>query len=188
MQASRKSNLETEIKLAAPDLDEARRRLRAAGFRVLKRRIFEENTLYDTPGLKLRKAQTLLRVRHAGGHATMTYKGPPLPSRHKRREELEIEISTPQTAARMLDRLGYRPAFRYQKYRTELRLAGDGGTATLDETPIGTYIELEGSPGWIDRTARKLGYSEADYITASYGQLYLDWCKKNHREARDMVF
>jgi adenylate cyclase, class 2 len=92
MKASRKTNQETEIKLAAPDLKDARRRLRAAGFRVAKRRIYEENTIYDTPGLKLRKAQSLVRVRQVGSRAKMTYKGPPLPGRHKSREELEIDI------------------------------------------------------------------------------------------------
>jgi adenylate cyclase, class 2 len=188
MKASRSSNLEIEIKLAAPDLEEARRRLRAAGFRVWKRRLFEENTLFDTPGLKLRKAQTLLRVRQEPRGAKLTYKGHPLPSIHKSREELELEISSYETMAAILDRLGFRPVFRYQKYRTELRQPSRGGIATLDETPIGQYVELEGAPAWIDRTARQMGYSKQDYITASYGQLYLDWCKKNHRKAGDMVF
>jgi adenylate cyclase, class 2 len=188
MKASPKTNLETEIKLAAPDLKDARRRLRAAGFRVAKRRIYEKNTIYDTPGLKLRKAQSLVRVRQVGSRAKMTYKGPPLPGRHKSREELEIDISSAGTMAAILGRLGLRPVFRYAKYRTELRQTSGGGTATLDETPIGTYMELEGSPAWIDRTARKMGYSEADYITASYGGLYLDWCKTNGRKPGDMVF
>ena len=188
MKASRNSNLETEIKLAAPDLEEARRRLRTAGFRVSKPRIFEENTLYDTPGLKLRKAQSLLRVRHVGESDKMTYKGRPRPSKHKSREELEVGIADAQTMAAILNRLGLRPVFRYQKYRTELRQKSGGGTATLDETPIGGYMELEGPAEWIDRTAKKMGCSEKDYITVSYGTLYLDWCKKNHRTPGDMVF
>ncbi len=188
MKASRNNNLEIEIKLALPDAEEARRRLRAAGFRVSKRRIFEDNTVFDSPILELRKAERLLRVRRTGSSGTMTYKGPPLPSKHKSREELETGISSPEMMATILDRLGFRPMFRYQKYRTELRQAAGGGTATVDETPIGTYIELEGSPAWIDRTARRLGYSEPDYITASYGRLYLDWCKKHRRRPGDMVF
>jgi adenylate cyclase, class 2 len=188
MKASRNSNLEIEIKLAVTDLQAARRRLRAAGFHVSKRRIFEDNTVYDTPGRDLRHAVRLLRVRHVGGSAKMTYKGHPLPSRHKTREELEVEVSSPQTTAAILDRLGFHPVFRYQKYRTELKQATGGGTATLDETPIGIYLELEGSPSWIDRSAQRLGYSEDDYITASYGSLYLDWCKRRRRKPADMVF
>ena len=34
---------------------------------------------------------------------------------------------------------------------------GSRGIAMLDETPVGTYIELEGSEAWIDRTARRMG-------------------------------
>ncbi len=188
MKASRNNHLEIEIKLPLRDLQDGKRRLRQAGFRVWKRRVFEENTLFDTPGLKLRKARSLVRLRRAGRHLKMTYKGPPQPSRHKYREELELDISSAETMAAILDRLGLAPVFRYQKNRTELRQSSGGGVATLDETPIGTYLELEGAPAWIDRTARKLGYSEADYITASYGALYLDWCKKSGRQPGDMVF
>jgi adenylate cyclase, class 2 len=188
MKASRNSNRESEIKLALRDLEDGRRRLRAAGFRVSKRRIFEDNRLFDTPGLKLRKAECLVRVRQAGPRATVTYKGRPVPSKHKSREELETGIGSAETMAAILGGLGFEPVFRYQKYRIELRQPAGGGVATLDETPIGTYLELEGAPAWIDRTAKMLGYSERDYITASYGRLYLDWCKKNRLTPGDMVF
>jgi len=188
MKASRNSNWEIEIKLALEDAEDGRRRLRAAGFRVHKRRIFEENTLFDTPGLKLRKAQSLLRVRQAGESFKITYKGKPAPSDLKSREELETGIESHETMAAILERLGFQPAFRYQKYRTEFRHRPGGGMATLDETPIGDYLELEGSPGWIRRMARILGFSRQDYITASYGRLYLEWCKKRRIPPGDMVF
>jgi len=189
MRASRKTNREVEIKLALRDPDDGKRRLRKAGFHISKRRVFEDNTVFDTPGLELRKSQRLVRIRRAGRHLEMTYKGAPQPSKHKHREELEIDISSAETMAAILDRLGYRPVFRYQKLRTELRHSSDGGgVVTLDETPIGAYMELEGSPAWIDRTARKLGYSESHYITASYAALYLEWCRRRRRKPGDMVF
>jgi len=179
---------ETEIKLAVPDAGTARRLLRAAGFRVSKRRVFETNTVFDTPELGLRRAATLLRVRQAGGVATVTYKGPPDVARHKSREELELEISDARNMAAIIERLGLGPVFRYDKYRTEYRQPGRPGIATLDETPVGVYLELEGTSQWIDRTARKLGFAEKDYITASYARLYLDWCERNGVRASDMVF
>jgi adenylate cyclase class 2 len=89
--------------------------------------------------------------------------------------------------AAILARLGFERMFRYEKYRTEFR-RGRTGVVTLDETPIGTYLELEGEPTWIDRTARLLGFTEADYITLSYGQLYLDRCARQGSKAGDMVF
>jgi len=60
--------------------------------------------------------------------------------------------------------------------------------ATLDETPVGNYVELEGAPAWIDRMARRMGFAERDYITASYARLYLDWCRKNRVKPSNMVF
>ena len=179
---------ENEIKLAVRDAKAARRMLRAAGFRVFKRRVFEANTVFDTPGRKLRKSGTLLRVREAGGVVTLTYKGKVQVSRHKRREELELTVWKVKPLAAILERLGFLPVFRYEKYRTELQRPGGRGVATVDETPLGVYIELEGTPPWIDRTARQLGFAERDYITASYGRLYLDWCAQEAVQPGNMVF
>ena len=108
---------------ARPDAATARRLLRRAGFRVSRRRVFEANTVFDTPDLSLRASQQLLRVREAGGVVTLTYKGPPAVARHKSREELELEVSAAAPMAAILDRLGFRPVFRYEKYRTEYRQA-----------------------------------------------------------------
>jgi adenylate cyclase class 2 len=179
---------ETEIKLAASDVASAKRMLYRAGFRVYKRRIFEDNTVFDTPQLKLRKSATLLRLREAGGKAIVTFKGRPIAGKHKSREELEVEVSDPNTLRTIVERLGYRAVFRYQKYRIEYQQAGRPGVATLDETPIGVYVELEGQPGWIDRTARELGYGEQDYIVRSYAGLYVEWCKQNRVRPTDMVW
>jgi adenylate cyclase class 2 len=179
---------EVEIKLAVPNVQTARRLLRAAGFRVFRRRVFEANTVFDTAGLTLRRKRTLLRVREAGGHATLTFKGVPLAGRHKVREELETEIPSARTVSQILERLGFRPVFRYEKFRSEYRAPGGSGLATLDETPVGVYMELEGAARWIDRMARKLGFRESDYITASYSSLYLAWCKEHGVTPANMVF
>lgn len=179
---------ETEIKLSVPDIRTARRMLRAAGFRISRRRVFEANTIFDTPKLSLRGTRTLLRLREAGGVATITYKGAPVPSRHKSREELETELNDARVMRTILERLGFRAVWRYEKYRTEYRLDRGAGMATLDETPIGLYLELEGSPRWIDRMARVLGFMHKDYITASYSRLYLEDCERRGVKPGDMVF
>jgi adenylate cyclase, class 2 len=179
---------ETEIKLAVPDAKFARRLLRAAGFRVSRPRVFEANTVFDTPRRSLRKAATLLRVRQAGGTNTLTYKGRPAAGRHKSREELELKIPAAGAMAAILARLGFEAAFRYEKYRTEFRQPRRSGIVMLDETPVGVFLELEGAAHWIDRTARKLGFQEIHYITASYGRLYLEWCKRQPVKPSNMVF
>jgi adenylate cyclase class 2 len=179
---------ETEIKLAVESTQAARRLLRAAAFTVSRRRVFESNVIFDTPKLALRQADTLLRVRTAGGLATVTYKGRPAVARHKSREELELEIADAATMGAIIDRLGLSPVFRYEKYRTEYRQSRGAGVAMLDETPVGVYLELEGEPRWIDRTARQLGFSERDYVVSSYARLYLEWCRRKRAKPADMLF
>jgi adenylate cyclase class 2 len=179
---------ETEIKLPVESPKTARRILRAAGFRVSKRRVFESNMVFDTPELTLRNSGQLLRLRQAGSVRTLTYKGPVTPSKHKSREELELVIPDGRLMGAIFERLGFRPVFRYDKYRTEYNQDRSQGVAVLDETPVGIYLELEGPPAWIDRTARKLNFSERDYIVKSYAALYLDWCRQQGVEPTNMVF
>jgi adenylate cyclase class 2 len=179
---------ETEIKLAVKDARSARRRLREAGFVVSRPRVFEVNTVLDTPELGLRASSRLLRIRQAGKVATVTFKGVPEIGKHKSREELELEISNAATMTSIMERLGYHRVFRYEKYRTEFRQPRRAGIAMLDETPLGVYLELEGTPHWIDLSARRLGFQESDYITASYGRVYLDWCAATGCKPGDMTF
>lgn len=182
------SSHETEIKLKVSDLEAGRRILRQAGFRIWKRRVFESNTIFDTPDGSLRRQGALIRIRRAGRTTTLTYKGVAEAGRYKSREELEVELPNADTMEAIFDRLGYRPFFRYEKYRTEYKGQGGAGVATLDETPIGVYLELEGKPSWIDRTAELMGFEESQYVTASYARLYLDWCRTRKVRPQHMVF
>ena len=179
---------EIEIKLPLTNPADGRRRLSEAGFRISKRRVFEVNTLFDTSRQSLSRTGRLLRVREAGRVGLLTYKGPAVVGKHKSREELEVEVTHPGRVAQMLACLDLVPAFRYEKYRTEYRRPGEPGLALLDETPIGAYLELEGAPAWIDRNARRLGFQDTGYITASYGALYLDYCRRHGRRPTHMIF
>jgi adenylate cyclase class 2 len=180
---------EIEIKLPVDSPDVARRRLRRLGFRAVTRRLFERNLVLDTPEQSLRRSLQLLRLRSAAGRWRLTYKNRPQKSaRHKVREEIEIEISDGPRLVRILGRLGFRPAFEYQKYRTEFRPPRGPGKVLLDETPIGDFLELEGPAAWIDRTARELGFGPDDYILESYSVLYLDWCRRRNLPPSHMVF
>lgn len=177
---------ETEIKLPLPDPEGLRARLRGLGLALAHARTFEVNVLFDTNDASLRGRGVLLRVRQFGERWTLTYKGPGQAGRHKVREELEMALQEPEAFLAILDRLGFHRSFRYEKYRTEYY--DSEGVLTIDETPIGNFLELEGTPAWIDRTAALLGYGEPDYITKSYGRLYLEHCAREGREPADMVF
>lgn len=180
-------NVETEIKLRLPDAAHGRRLVEEAGFRVVVARVFEANQLFDTAGLQLRQHTTVLRLREVDGTARLTYKGPPTVGRHKSRDEFEVEIGDARTMQTVLERLGFHGVFRYEKYRTEYR-RDEEGIVMLDETPIGEFLELEGPSDWIDRTAKELGFAEADYVTTSYGRLYLEWCAGRSDAPADMIF
>jgi adenylate cyclase class 2 len=189
MKGPSSADRENEIKLAVPSAAAARRLLRRAGFRVLQPRVFESNIVFDTPVRDMLHSGRLLRIREVNGSGLLTYKGSAIPGRrHKCREEIETPVDDPQAARRILERLGFQPAFRYEKYRTEFTRAGRSGVAVIDEIPIGVYIELEGPPRWIDRTARELGFSPSDYITSSYGRLYREFCNAQGRKPGDMVY
>jgi len=187
--ASRRGVNENEIKLAIPDAATARRLLRRAAFRVAKSRVFEANTVLDTPGRDIINGGRLLRLRQVRGHGTLTYKGPTQEGhRHKSREEIEATVDDPAAARRILECLGYRPVFRYEKFRTEFHRSGEPGVAQIDETPIGVFLELEGPPRWVDRTARALGFAPSDYILKSYGRLYIESCEARGIPPQNMVF
>ncbi len=180
------SKKEVEIKLRLTSVAEGRRRLRAAGFRVARRRVFEQNVVFDTAGGALRRRGVVLRLRTSGALILVTFKGPAEPGKHKIRKEIEFELRRGGGPGfiEVLEAVGFRPAFRYEKYRTEYVLPTGDGQAMLDETPVGLFLELEGAPGWIDRTARLLGFREADYITATYAGLH----RSAGRGPRDMLF
>ncbi len=182
--------VETEIKLRVADLARFAQRVEAAGFRLLTPRSFERNVLYDTPDRQMRARTEILRIRSYAGRWTLTHKslpaGIPGDSRHKHRIETETEIADGAALDELFRSFGLAAAFRYEKWRTEWE---DGeGHCVLDETPIGDYAELEGSPGWIDGAAARLGVSPADYLTLSYGRLFDLWREQHRSDVQDLTF
>jgi len=115
--------------------------------------------------------------------------GPGSPEKYKIREEIECRIENAGRLEGLFERLGLRPWFRYEKYRTKYRLRRFAGLhVDLDETPIGTFLELEGAKRAIDGAAHALGYGEKDYIAASYLELYFGNCERRGVKPGDMVF
>ncbi|MGH9394603.1 MAG: class IV adenylate cyclase, partial [Terriglobales bacterium] len=57
-------------------------------------------------------------------------------------------------------------------YRTEYQRPGEGGVLAWDETPLGTFIEIEGAPAWVRRTARALALPIAAAEPRSYPEIY----------------
>lgn len=140
--------VETEIKLRLTQgPDHARALLEQNGFQATGPRQLETDQTFDLPTGELRLSGCLLRLRSAGERWTLTYKGPADETlmdsaKHKSREEIETDVSDGAGFALILERLGYQPAFAYEKFRTKFKAAGfkaegEEGIVTVDETPIG---------------------------------------------------
>jgi adenylate cyclase, class 2 len=183
-----KTPLEIEIKLRVGNVAKARALLRWNGFAVIAPRVFEQNLILDDAQESLRRKNMLLRARSAGKTFTCTFKGPEIPGRHKRRQEIAFTFNNWDSCLALFAALGYPESSRYEKYRTEFARPEEPGHVTLDETPIGVFMELEGSASWIDRTAKLLGFARKDYITSSYRTLYERWCEEEGIEPTDMRF
>jgi len=179
---------EVEVKLQVEDPERVLMTLKERGF-TFRSRSRERNFVYDTPENAIHAAGKLLRVRELDDEALLTVKLPAeAGGRHKVREEHEIATSDAPALHAVLEGLGYRAAWRYEKVRTEFRREGDPGVVEFDHTPIGDFLELEGEPGWIDRTAAELGFSADDYITLNYRALF-DQARADGRiETDDMIF
>src|SRR5947199_8016040 len=123
--------LEREIKLRFPDVQTARAAVLRAGATPLRCRRLQEDCLLDTADETLRARRCVLRLRMEAGKSYLTFKGPVQPSMMKLREELETLIADGAVLLRMLEELGFRAWFRYEKFREELVL--DDVIVAVDE-------------------------------------------------------
>jgi adenylate cyclase, class 2 len=177
---------EIEIKFRIANMAAVISSLKGAGFRCVTGSTHEMNALYDLPGQKLRKRGELLRLRKYGKTWVLTHKAKGKAGRHKTRVELQTEVKDGQQMDAILRALGFEPVFRYEKYRAEW---SDGsGHVVLDKTPIGNFGEIEGSPRWIDRTARSLGIDRRAYINETYAPMFFEWKRRTGSPATEMTF
>ena len=178
--------VEREIKLRFESPAAARAAVRAAGAAARTARRLQDDRLLDWPDGRLRARRCTLRVRDQAGAAVLTFKGPPQQAAMKVREELETTAGDAALLLRLLERLGLRVWFRYQKYREEYALRDV--VLAVDETPIGAFVELEGGERGITAVAAALGRGPDDYVVASYRDLFLSAAGGVAPGGADMVF
>ena len=180
-------------------------------------RVHEKNIIFDTPQGGLAKHGQLLRIRSetpetkeksrktaSNPRVVLTFKRPAVkPAEQARddgghgfykvREELELEVADGPKLREIFEGLGMSGWFQYEKYRTTYHLPAAKAWARgllieLDETPIGTFVELEGPAAAIDRAATELGYSKHDYVLKNYLVLYMEDCRRKGEQPRHMLF
>jgi len=180
--------MEIEVKVAVESLPMVAEKARRLGFEEVEPRHFEANTLYDFPGRPLSVAGCLLRVRECRGTALLTFKGRLVQhERYKIRPEKETVCQSAESLRGILEGIGLRPFFRYEKFRTEFR-APSNTLLCLDEMPFGPYLELEGEPEGIEAVASALSIDPESYIRRSYADLYGEHCRKLGMPFGDILF
>jgi adenylate cyclase class 2 len=173
------NRLEIEVKIKVQLLDPLRTKIKLLPAALEAARGFERNIVFDTSQNKLRKQGILLRLRQQGLRTILTMKMPVREnSVYKVREETEVEVSDFASMEKVMQAIGFQIFFIYEKYREVFNALGT--LIMIDETPIGNFIEIEGSPDRIDAVAAHLGFTTADYITDSYYQLFLHSGRSGH--------
>src|SRR5271166_5669604 len=119
------NHVEIEIKLHVDDLNAIQQRLVANGAQLSAERVYERNIRYDNAAGTLAHSGDVLRLR-MDTRARLTYKGQGtvLDGGLRARTELEITVSDFGIADQLLQALGYRSAWTYEKYRTTYTLSG----------------------------------------------------------------
>ena len=177
---------EIEVKFALRDREELTRKLHELGAQRLYPETFEDNIVLDRRG-ELRTRGALLRVRKFGKYAIATFKGPmSIEGGIKSREEVQTGVESFELAIQLFDSLGFKPTFRYQKFREVWRLREV--EVVLDRTPIGEYFEFEGPIDTIRTIAAELGMSMDNAIRQPYADLYRQARRTRPDLGENMIF
>ena len=105
---------------------------------------------------------------------------------HHRPETLTRRIGDGEVLEHVFGELGLHVWFRYEKYREEY--AAEDVTIAIDETPVGTFVEIEGGEQGILAMTEALGKSPNDFILDSYRGLFIQHREKFGFSAVHMVF
>lgn len=180
------TTIEREIKLPYASAEAAREAILATGATPLHGRRLQADALLDTDDEQLRRRRCVLRVRSENGKARLTFKGPVQPSEMKLRDEVETLVGDGEVLLRVLEELGLHVWFRYEKYREEF--AQEDVIVAIDETPVGVFVEIEGSEQGITHMAEALGKGPAEYLLDSYRGLFLAHRDSHGLTGPHMVF
>jgi len=180
------TTLEREIKLRFDSVEQARAAIEAAGGTPLLGRRLQEDALLDDEDESLRRRGCLLRIRSENGKSRITFKGPIQPSAMKLRDEFETVVGDGALLLRIFEELGFHVWFRYEKYREEY--SREDVIVAIDETPVGVFVEIEGSEQGIITMAAGLGRGPDEYVLDSYRGLFLKHRDELGLTGSDMTF
>lgn len=169
--------METEVKIQirSSEIDGLRRRLEDQGAIRLQEPKEEINSLFDDPKLSLHRSGCALRLRKYGGQTSLTFKGPVVEHpAFKQRPEVETRVEDFQALGTILEQIGLRVVFEYRKVREiyRLSLSGQEASISIDQTPVGCFVEVEGPEATILEVTHRFGWSPEEFIRKNYVDLY----------------
>jgi len=137
--------------------------------------LFQTDYHFDDPDGTFARTDRCLRLRcqRAAEKQSffLTYKGPKQVSTLKQRQEIELEITDPDTARQLLAALGFQQVLVVEKKRKLWRL--HNCLVALDHLPeLGCFIEIEGPDDQsITAVQQALGLAHLSHIPESYACL-----------------
>ena len=183
--------LEVETKFVIQDPDSLRGRLAVLGALMLGRHL-ESNVRFDTAEHALTARKQVLRLRHieesGETNSVLTVKTPhddndPVLAV---RREIEMTVSDGDAVTAMLEILGFRPYWRYEKRRESY--VYKGVAIVIDELPIGWFAELEGNPDAIIGVCAELGLDITQGMKLSYSEIFEVVRQTLNLEIPDLTF
>jgi len=178
---------EIEVKFFLKDHEALMQKIAALQLPCSQERIHEFNLRYDLPDGSLVAQNQVLRLRK-DTQARLTFKGPGVMEEDVLlRKEIEVVVSDFETTKRLLEALGYQVVMMYEKYRANYLL--DSLVMSVDETPLGLFVELEGeSPAQVRKAADVLGLDWDARINLSYSALLSLFNQNTGNSFRDLSF
>lgn len=170
--------IETEVKIIGIDRRAVEKRLNSLG----ARKVFDgtlDGTIFDFPGLKLKRSGRLLRLRREGhGKTTLAAKKMISTAGAKRATEIEVGVPDSGKMRKLLGALGFAQVSRKKKKRTSYRLGSL--RFEIDKYPgIPPFLEIEGKTGKaLVRGAKLLGFRKGDLKSWTTWDLFRHYGKK----------
>ena len=178
---------EIEVKFLLKDYSALMQKISDLQLACSQERIHEFNLRYDSPDGSLVAKKQVLRLRK-DTQARLTFKGPGIMEQDVlTRKEIEVEVSDFDATNRLLEALGYQVIMMYEKFRANYLM--DKLVLSVDETPLGLFIELEGeSPAQVRRAADALGLDWDARINFSYSALLNIFNQSTGHTFRDLSY
>jgi adenylate cyclase class 2 len=171
---------EIEVKVPVKDFKEIKKILKDLKAEKKCKRTFEKNILFENEKLKIAEKGWVFRLRKFGKKNILTLKTKAKGKKgFKVREEININVDDFEKMEKFLKKIGFFEIFYYEKYREDYEF--NGLQISLDKTPVGNYIELEGDYKKILGFLKKINVPLNQTLSLSYLQLFRIFDKKSNR-------